>query len=228
MENYKMEDKKPNKGGRPKGSKDTYARTRDDKKKLPSKSKEVAEVKPTKNNSLVNDNLKGDVKKLHKKFSTKYGKTLEEMIELANGIRADIRLSETSHKNAWESKIRLAKEALKEVIETNTIGGKTANPAAIATRKRNLQKEIDSPFTIDSKITTLRAEYLKVLSEIDRMESGRAPGDVNIWQIINGQADPDQTEVFKKRIKDDSMPEELMDAEDYEDIDITEGESDDA
>jgi hypothetical protein len=148
------------------------------------------------------------------------------MIELANSIRTDIRLSETSHKNAWETRIKIAKEALAEVEKTGKVSGRVANREAVATRKRNLLKEINTPFTIDSKITTLRAEYLKVLSEIDRMESGRAPGDVNIWQIINGNADPDQTKAFKKRIKEDPLPPELMEDEDYDDIDI-EGESND-
>jgi hypothetical protein len=207
---------KKRKPGRPAGSGNKKGKK--DNKELTVSGDKVAS-NPT---SKILSKLKGDVKKLYKDFSSPHGHTLTELKSLASKMNADITLSETSHKNSWENKIVSAREALEELERTKKVSGKTASEEIQATRRRTLLKDLNSAYFIDTKITTLRGEYLKVLSEIDRIESGRSDNTLTIYQIMSGQGDPTQNARLEETMFE--LDEEDMEEEDYIEAEITETE----
>jgi uncharacterized protein YueI len=215
------ENKKKRKPGRPPGSKDSIPRKTSARKKDEAKSQELSAN--VKSDPSFISNLTKDTKSIYRKLARDHDSNLEALKELAKTMEFEYKLAASSALNSWETRIKNAKEALEELERTKKVSGKTASEEAQAVRRRNLIQAINEPYKINSAITTKQTELAKIYSEIERIESGTPSGDVNIWQIINGQADPKQTKSFKDLIKGPIMPSI---ADEHDIIDVKGEESD--
>jgi len=214
-----MEEKKKDGRGRKKGSKDSIPRVRSKKNEQRNliESDTGTEVK-TKNIPSIIKHLSGEARKLYKEYAIDYEHPVDALKEIAKMMHVRHHTALMTELQEWETNVKNAKEALIEVETTGKVSGRVANREAVSTRIRNLRAIINAKLHLSSQLTTLQGELIKIYETIDRIESGRPNTSISIYQIMSGKGDKLKNAEVKKNIF--TLPPELMEEEDYEDIDV--------
>lgn len=180
--------------GRPKGSKNKIPINT---VKINNKNKNEEEVQKineevNKANKEFSNNLSGEMKKLYLGFSKRQKLPLDDLRELAQSMKARYNIGLQSELKAHESKIKLAKEEIKDIEETELLHGRKSTKGLRDNRIRKLKSIILSKYHISSSLTTLSAELKNLFVEIERIEAGQPKGNMNIFHILQGKGDPEK------------------------------------
>lgn len=200
--------KKP---GRPFGSKDSKPRTRTNV----SKDKEITKTDDKKIDSVIKSishHLTGSIKKLFDTYSKEYKTPLDALKAVAKTMHARHHAALISEMKDYEVGVKQAQDEYDQIIKTKKINGRAVKEPTIEKKLKRLEVVINSRYYLSSQLTTLESELIKMYSEIERIESGRDDRDINIFQILHGNVDPELTARFEKGFF--AHNDDILDAED--------------